>query len=193
MDENRCWEIIEAARDEAGPAWDDLDGRLAAALVRQLTALAPEQVARFGDYFRALQLRVHREDLFIAAFLIHHGCGDDSLGDFSAGLVGLGRDWYTRALKDPDCLAEHPAVRGVAAGRVDFSVLLTERFRYAPLRALQALTGEEYDGYYDSTEPVYLSDPPPSVTPLPCRLAGLAALFPQQQVYLRQLYPQLTA
>ncbi|MFI1991981.1 DUF4240 domain-containing protein [Actinoplanes sp. NPDC020271] len=192
MDEQRCWEIIEAARDDAGPAWDTLDRSLETALVRRLVALPPAQVARFGDYFRALQRRVHRQDLFLAAFLIHHGCGDDSLGDFSAGLIGLGRDWYSRALEDPDVLAGHPAVQGVAAGRVNVSVLLTERFRWAPLRALRELTGEEYDGYYDTGEPVHLNEPPPVVAALPCRLDGLAALFPRQQQYLRERYPHLT-
>ncbi|GAA2900415.1 hypothetical protein Acy02nite_83090 [Actinoplanes cyaneus] len=192
MDEHHCWEIIEAARGEAGPVWDNLDVRLESALVAQLVRLPPAQVARFGDYFRALRQRVHRDDLFMAAFLIHHGCGDDSLGDFSAGLIGLGRDWYERVLQDPDVLAGHPAVRGVAAGRVDIGVLLTERFRWAPQRALRELAGEENDGYYDTGEPVRLSDPPLTGARLPCRLDALAALFPRQQQYLRELYPHLT-
>ncbi len=191
MDEHRCWEIIEAARADAGPAWADLDGRLQAALVRHLVTLSPAEVARFGEYFRALQHRGNRVDLFMAAFLIHHGCGDDSLGDFCAGLVGLGRDWYTRALRDPDALADHPAVRAVAAGQAGISVLLTEGFRYAPDRAPQKLTGEEYDGYYDTGRPILEQDGPgPGL--LPRRLPGLAALFPRQQQYLREQYPQLT-
>lgn len=193
MDEQRCWEIIEAARDDAGATWDDLDGHLTAALVRRLVTLSPAEVARFDDYFRALQHRGDRGDLFMAAFLIHHGCGDESLGDFCAGLVGLGRDWYERALADPDCLAAHPAVRGVAAGTVNISVLLTEGFRYAPRRALQELTGEENDGYYRTGEPVRLESPQVALAALPRRLDHLARLFPRQQQYLRESYPHLTS
>lgn len=192
MDEQRCWEIIEAARDDTGAGWDGFDQRLEAALVRHLVTLSPAEVARFDDFFRALQHRGNREDLFTAAFLISHGCGDESLGDFCAGLVGLGRDWYARALRDPDVLAEHPAVRGVAAGRVDISVLLTENFRYAPARALEELTGQEDDGYYATGEPVHLQDLPTAPKGVR-RLDKLAALFPQQQEYLRQQYPYLCA
>ncbi|WP_436533877.1 DUF4240 domain-containing protein [Actinoplanes sp. HUAS TT8] len=188
MDEQQCWEIIEAARDDAGQAWDHLDERLEHTLTRHLVKLSPPEVARFAEFFRALQHRVNREDLFMAAFLIHHGCDDDGFGDFRAGLVGLGRDWYTRALQDPDVLAEHPAVRA----RADISALMLAGFRYAPERALEELTGEEYDGYYDSGEPVRLDDPPPQAAPVPRRLEKLAALFPRQQAYLRELYPQLT-
>ena len=88
----------------------------------------------------------------MAAFLIHNGCGDDSFTDFCAGVVGLGRDWYDRALADPDNLAGHPAVQGVAAGTVNTSVLLTTGFQFAPLHAYEQLSEGDDGAYYQALD-----------------------------------------
>lgn len=197
MDIERCWEIIEAARAEAGTEWNELDERLEHALVDQLLRLPLTDIVAFEVHFDELRGRVHRDDQFMAAFLIHQGCGDDSFSDFCAGVVGLGRDWYGRALADPDNLAGHPAVQGVAAGTVNVSVLLAEGFQFAPLHAYERLTGGDDGAYYQALDvaeaPVSGDDTPPCLfPPLPRRLERLAAMFPQQQIFLDQFYPGLT-
>ena len=197
MDTERCWAIIEAARAEAGTEWDELDERLEQALVGQLVRLPLSDIVAFEARFEQLRSRVDREDLFMAAFLIHNGCGDDSFTDFCAGVVGLGRDWYGRALADPDNLAGHPAVQGVAAGTVNTSVLLTTGFQFAPLHAYEQLSEGDDGAYYQALDAAQKSIPgddipPGPFPPLPRRLQRLAAMFPQQQVLLDQFYPDLT-
>ncbi|MET7420877.1 DUF4240 domain-containing protein [Dactylosporangium sp. NPDC005555] len=195
MDAERCWEIVEAARSEAGTDWNNLDERLGAALLDQLVRLPLTEIVEFEVQFDFMQYHAARDDLFMAAFLIHNGCGDDSFSDFCAGVVGLGRKWYERALTDPDNLAEHPAVEGVAAGAVNISVLLTEDFQFAPLRAWRQVTGDD-GGYYealDRLEPAVAADNPSVVVPvLPRRLERLAAMFPGQHAALDLFYPHLT-
>ena len=196
MDTERCWEIIEAARVKAGTEWNELDERLEEALIDQLVRLPLADIVAFEVRFDDLQARVHRDDLWMAAFLIHNGCGDDSFTDFGAGVVGLGRDWCERALADPDNLAEHPAVRGVAAGTVHNSVLLTEGFQFAPQQAYERLTDGDDCAYYqalDAAEQAMRSDIPPDSPPLlPRRLERLAAMFPEQHDFLDRFYPGLT-
>lgn len=194
MDTARCWEIIEAARAQAGSAWADLDDRLEDALVERLVRLSLPELIAFEVRFAALQRHLDRPDVFLAAYLIANGCGDDPFTDFRAGLVGLGRDWYERVLTDPDQLADHPAVHAIAAGAIPRSTLMTEGFQFAPLEAYERLTGDD-EGFWTELD---AASPPPS-TPEPgqsgparCNLDRLAALFPDSRASLERHHPHLT-
>ncbi|WP_436529757.1 DUF4240 domain-containing protein [Actinoplanes sp. HUAS TT8] len=194
MDTARCWELVEAARERAGPGWPDLDHRLENALVERLVRLPVPELIAFEVRFAELQRRLDRPDVYLAAYLIGNGCGDDPFTDFRAGLVGLGRDWYDRVLTDPDQLADHPAVHAIAAGAIPRDTLMTEAFQFAPLEAYERLTGDD-EGFWTALD---AASPPPSSPgtepsgPVHCNLDRLAALFPDSRASLDRHYPHLT-
>jgi hypothetical protein len=130
MDEATFWALVDAARAEATPA----SSHQAEMLQRKLQALPPPEIALFDRIFRQLHHDAYRWDLWAAAYIIEGGCSDDGFEYFRAGLIGLGRDVYEAALKDPGSLVRLPA-RGV-----DFS---NEEMLYAASRAYEAITGRD--------------------------------------------------
>ncbi|BCJ40610.1 hypothetical protein GCM10010168_74020 [Actinoplanes ianthinogenes] len=195
MDTARCWQIIEAARADAGPGWAGLDDRLEEALVTRLVELSLEELIGFEMRFAELQRGLDRPDVFLAAFLIGGGCEDDTFTDFRAGMVGLGHDWYHRVLSDPDQLADHPAVHAVAAGTIARDTLMTEGFQFAPMEAYERLTGDD-EGFWAALdraeEAAGIRHAEPAGT-VPARLDRLAALFPDSRRLLDRHYPHLTS
>jgi hypothetical protein len=130
MDEAKFWALVEEAKAETPPG----SSNQPEILQRKLEALAPLEIAEFDRIFRKLHDDAYRWDLWAAAFIIEGGCSDDEFTDFRAGLIGLGRDVYYAALKDPNSLA------GQSARGVDFS---QEEMFYAAIRAYEAVTGDE--------------------------------------------------
>jgi ketosteroid isomerase-like protein len=190
VDTDRCWELIEAARADANLDWDECDGEansldalLSEALVARLAQLPPREIAAFEVRFSRLQDRiaghggVHKAD-----YLLTLGVGDDGFTDFCAGLVGLGRHWYDLVLADPDNLADHPAVRRIAAGTLDRFALLAERFQYAAHTAYEQVTGDEFPCEVD--RPWETPEDDLAAAPQPVRLPRLEALFAQNNAIL---------
>jgi len=130
MDEKRFWALIEAARAEMTP---ELSNQ-AEVLKQKLEALPPDEIVVFDRIFTRLRHEAHRWDLWAAAYIIEGGCSDDGFSDFTAGLIGFGREVYEAAVRDPNTLVRQPA-RGV-----DFS---NEEMLYAAPQAYEAVTGEE--------------------------------------------------
>ncbi|MEV4512822.1 DUF4240 domain-containing protein [Dactylosporangium sp. NPDC049525] len=196
VDMDRCWDIIEAARADAAVDWKglgehDLDIALATALIERLTRLSADEIAGFDVRASSLRGHLNRDDVYHAAFLMTHGCGDDGFSDFRAGVVGLGRHWYDLVLRDPDNLAEHPAVRGIVTGDVDQHVLRMETFQYATTDAYGQVTGDE-DGLHDHADRVAAAigdDPSPQQPPPPRQLPRLAAMFPAAQRTYELFHP----
>ena len=79
---------------------------------------------------------------------------------------------------------------------MNISVLLTERFQFAPRRALKQLAGDDRSYYevLDRAEQAGLpvGSPAGAAPVLPRRLERLAAMFPEQQASLELFYPDLT-
>ncbi|WP_203904025.1 DUF4240 domain-containing protein [Virgisporangium aliadipatigenens] len=197
MDTDRCWEIIEAARADIDIDWNEcdseseysLDALLTDALVARLARLSPPEIAAFEVRFAALQGRVADHDgIHKAVYLMTLGVGDDGFTDFCAGIVGLGRHWFDLVTADPDNLADHPAVRLMAAGRLDEFTFQAEGVQFAAHTAYEEVTGDE-DGLYDEVERVgeTMEDdlgPAPAPLPRPVRLPRLEALFPGNHAIL---------
>ncbi|MFF2349746.1 DUF4240 domain-containing protein [Kitasatospora sp. NPDC058115] len=149
MDAEEFWALVDGACAEVDALEPDFDERCAAverACEERLVRRTPAEIVRFS--LRQWQLRDHayRYDLWAAAFLIEGWWSDDGFMDFRDGLISLGRDWYERALADPDSLADHPAVRG--GGDV---LIGNEDFNRVAHRAHQRLTGEP-DGLDEALE-----------------------------------------
>jgi hypothetical protein len=130
MDEPAFWTLIETAKAEMTPALSDQP----AILQRKLEALPPEDIVEFDRIFKKLRADAYRWDLWAAAYIIEGGCSDDGFMDFRAGLIGLGRDVYYAALRDPNSLALQPT------HGVDFSL---EEMAYAATNAYATVTGQE--------------------------------------------------
>lgn len=129
VDETEFWNLVETARSSAGPADE--------ALANLLTDRSLEDLVGFQRRFDAVTNRVHRWDVWAAAYLIGGGCSDDSFADFRSGLVALGRAWFDRVVADPDELASHPLVLGAAGTDDAAEVIFDEEFGYVASTAAE--------------------------------------------------------
>ncbi|KAB2343614.1 DUF4240 domain-containing protein [Actinomadura rudentiformis] len=107
------WGLIERARTAVGDRADDRnspDDPLPGALTDVLAALEPTEIIDFSLKATEVTDSAYRHPLWNAAYLIEGGCGDDGFMDFRDGLILLGRETFTRAVADPDSLADLPVV-----------------------------------------------------------------------------------
>ncbi|MET9963117.1 DUF4240 domain-containing protein [Streptomyces sp. NPDC006326] len=109
MDTQTFWKLIETARAEAGP--DHVAPCAAQLLARRPAA----EIAAAQQVLWDLLAQSYRSPLWAAAYVINGGCSDDGFDYFRGWLLTQGEAVFTRALADPDSLAEHPAVREAAA------------------------------------------------------------------------------
>jgi hypothetical protein len=101
MDDQRFWELIDAARDAAG---DDVQDRVNG-LEQALLVLHADEVREFQRQYEQLLERAHRWDLWGAATLMNGGCSDDGFRHFRDWLISEGEAVFEAALADPDSLA----------------------------------------------------------------------------------------
>lgn len=134
MDDHTFWELIDASRARCRPASTDDAEQQHAILEALLIQLPAAEIAEFDRIFRRLHRAAYTWDLWAAAYIIHGGCSDDGFTDFRSGLIGLGREVYENAVRDPATLVSLPT-RGV-----DFS---NELMMYAAPNAHERVAGEE--------------------------------------------------
>lgn len=136
MDEARFWALIDESRRRCDNRSDDEERWQPAALESLLVELEPEEIEGFAEIFGELHARAYRWDLWHAAYVIQGGCSDDGFTDFRSGLIGLGREVYENALRDPLTLAQLSR---------DVLPISQEGLAYAAMNAYEALTGEELE------------------------------------------------
>ncbi|MFY0539447.1 DUF4240 domain-containing protein [Nannocystis pusilla] len=102
MDRTRFWNLIAAARSDAGTR------HTARALVELLAALPADDIAAFDAWYWTHQAAARRRELWAAAYTIMGGCSDDGFDYFRGWLIGQGERVYMAAIHDPDSLADHP-------------------------------------------------------------------------------------
>ncbi|GAA0646729.1 DUF4240 domain-containing protein [Streptomyces thermocarboxydovorans] len=103
MDEAQFWELIDAAREDAGGDPEEQ----ADLLVERLVQLDPESVLDFARHFESRYHRAYTWDLWGAAWVLLDGASDDAFDFFRCWLIGQGREVFEGALhNDPDELAE---------------------------------------------------------------------------------------
>ncbi|WP_344319550.1 DUF4240 domain-containing protein, partial [Actinocatenispora thailandica] len=148
MDVDEFWQLVRRARDAAGSAADraveaGVPESTAEALVAELTRLPLPEIVAFDRVLGRVCERADTWDLCAARWIIEYGfLSDDGFAEFRAGLVGLGRDAFERAVADPDSLAAHPAVRGVSDGAGRDRWIGDERLLFAAARAYEQVTGD---------------------------------------------------
>ncbi len=142
MNDKRFWDILHAAasRVTARPDW--FGREMQQTLEDELVKLPPDEVLQFRRLFDQKVDQAYRNDLWGAAYLINGGCSDDGFHYFRCWLVGMGKTVYTRALEDPDTLAD------VLDGDWPMEATLDG----AAARAWEAKTGRTGTAFYDELE-----------------------------------------
>jgi hypothetical protein len=156
---NEFWDLIELARTDAasgGVAWPS-GSAIGAALVERLAPLSLDQIVEFRLGFTRTLRRADQWKLCAAAFVIWGYISDDGFGDFKAGLIGLGRDTFERAVIDADTLADLPLIRAAAAGRTERFVLTAEAIHYAAAEAYARHIGDA-EAFWDALDNVPTGD-----------------------------------
>lgn len=146
MDVDAFWELIEHIRANTHD-----DEHLVEGLATALLALPTDEILDFEDQLSEAKHQAYRWEVWGAAYLINGGCSDDGFHDFRAWLVAQGRDTFTRAVADPDSLAEHPAVRRMADSRRD-GWLGLESLHFVAEETYERRTGDHEAFYAALTE-----------------------------------------
>ncbi|MDP9848813.1 DUF4240 domain-containing protein [Streptosporangium lutulentum] len=150
------WDLIEQARGAVGDRADDRDSPddpLVAVLTDLLSELEAAEIIAFEQLLIRVCDSAYLRPLWNAAQLIEGGCGDDGFMDFRGGLALLGRTAFTRAVADPDSLAELPVV--VRMGCEGKGWIGCEGMSYAPREAYERVQGEtdSFDAVMEATVP----------------------------------------
>ncbi|CCH15488.1 DUF4240 domain-containing protein [Micromonospora lupini] len=157
MDVEEFWSVVERARAAAGVAADQprRDGQpsvVAEALVAELMRLPLSQIVAFDQVLDEVADHADTWDVCAACWIIEYGfLSDDGFSDFQAGLVGLGRAAFESAARDPDSLADHPAVRQISAAEGRDLWIGDEALQFAAQTAYERLTGDD-EAFWDAAE-----------------------------------------
>jgi Protein of unknown function (DUF4240) len=104
------WAVIDrATADRPGSP-----GEVAKRAIAELATRGPEEIVAWGRHLDKVMVASGKEDLWAAAYLINGGCSDEGFDNFRGWLIAHGRDVLARSVREPDSLAEMPAVREAA-------------------------------------------------------------------------------
>jgi hypothetical protein len=153
VEQSEFWMLIEQARADASGdngTWPSA-AAIGAALAGRLEQLPPERIVRFHHSYLRTASRAHQWAVCASAFVIWNYISDDSFSDFKAGLVGLGQETFEQVVADPDVLASHPMVQGIAAGHVDRFALAGEAIQFAAAGAYERGT-DDADAFWEALD-----------------------------------------
>src|SRR6185436_13058571 len=102
MNIDEFWSFVERVHVAAPYNMDEKCRRL----TTELRQLPCEEILSFGRHFTELFYQAYNWELWAAAYMIRHGCSDDSFRDVRSRLIWLVREAYTTALRDVDSLVE---------------------------------------------------------------------------------------
>ncbi|MFJ4674809.1 DUF4240 domain-containing protein [Kitasatospora sp. NPDC088783] len=152
MDTDGFWDLVESSAT-GGPGCERADR-----LTTHLAGLPLSEVLEFQLRLDEARAPLDTAGTLALARLVLRGwVSDDGLWYFHAWLIGLGRDAHRLAVHDPDALADHPALRRLAALPYeqwdDDDFPDWELLDYCAQEAYEQLTGEE-DGLEEALEAV---------------------------------------
>jgi hypothetical protein len=104
------WAVIERATVDLPGSPDEVAKRA----IADLAAREPEEIVAWGRHLDKVMAASGVEDLWAAAYLINSGSAEEGFDAFRGWLVAHGRTVFAGAVRDPDSLADLPAVRGAA-------------------------------------------------------------------------------
>jgi len=129
MDITEFWELIHKARDAANGNAE----KQSVLLTEELVKLPAEEIISFERIFDELKDNAYIGNLWDAATVIMYGCGDDGFQEFREWLVGLGKEVYENAIKNPETL-----VNVLEIGKQIFPTLLGPA-----MEAFEKVTGKD--------------------------------------------------
>ena len=101
------------------------------------------EIVGFDRHLRRVLAASDRADLWGAAYLINGGCSDDGFEHFRGWLMPQGRATFAQAVREPDSLAELPAVQQAAVTGEEFEA---EEVLTVAARRLPQATGDRAAG-----------------------------------------------
>jgi hypothetical protein len=104
MADKRFWDLIAVACKHNVEG--DFTDEWSLPLVEQLMTLPPADIVRFDRWFDEQTDALYTRDHWGAAYFINGGASDDGFYYFRCWLVGMGKQIYEAALKDPDSLVD---------------------------------------------------------------------------------------
>lgn len=131
LDEDVFWKIIEITKNESNGNYEQQQEELQ----NELRKLNPDDIILFGNRFRFFRGQANTWELWGAVYIIHGGCGDDSFNDFREWVIGQGKDFYYRTIKNPESLVE------VDTNHIE--EVEWEGLGYVPSTVFKEMTGEE--------------------------------------------------
>lgn len=102
MDEDKFWQIIQLTKEKAKNDFEKQQEELA----KQLRKLTPSDIIFFGNRFRFFRGEANTWEVWGAIYIILGGCGDDSFNDFREWIIGQGKEFYYKTIKDPETLVD---------------------------------------------------------------------------------------
>jgi uncharacterized protein DUF4240 len=130
------WAVIDRATADRPGSPDEVAQRATA----DLATRDPEEIVAWGRHLDKVMAASGKEDLWAAAYLINGGCSEDGFDNFRGWLIANGREVVARAVREPDTLAELPAVRAAASTGAVFEA---EEVLGIAAGAYQQATGDE--------------------------------------------------
>jgi len=131
IDEDKFWKIIQTTKDNLNGDFKEQQEKLA----NELRKLAPDDIILFGNRFRYFRGQANTWELWGAIYIIHGGCGDDSFNDFREWVIGQGKDFYYKTIKDPESLVEFDTET--------MDGIEWEGLGYVPSTVFEEITGKE--------------------------------------------------
>ena len=131
IDEDLFWKIIQITKDNSNDDFNQQQEELA----KELRKLTPDDIILFANRFRYFRGQANTWELWGAIYIIHGGCGDDSFNDFREWVIGQGKGFYYRTIKDPESLVEFDTD---AMDEIEW-----EGLGYVPSTVFKELTGQE--------------------------------------------------
>ena len=108
--------------------------------VDELSKRDPQEIVAWGRHLDKVMAASGTEDLWAAAYLINGGASEDGFDSFRGWLIAHGRDVVARSVREPDALAEMPAVQAAAASGAVFEA---EEVLSIAASAYRQATGDE--------------------------------------------------
>jgi hypothetical protein len=130
IDEDRFWEIIMRSKALSGDNYEKQQEHLDA----ELRKLSADELILFGNRFSYFRGEANTWEMWGAVYIIHGGCSDDSFNDFREWVIGQGKDFYYKTIKDPESLVE------VETSKIDID---WEGLGYVPSTVFEEITGKE--------------------------------------------------
>jgi len=131
MAEEKFWSIIKITKDNSKDNFELQQKELA----NQLYKLTPDEIILFGNRFRSYRGLAYTWELWGAIYMIHGGCGDDSFNDFREWVIGQGKEFYNKTIKNPETLVD------VETEKIEDNDW--EGLGYVPGTVFEELTGQE--------------------------------------------------